>query len=119
MRATTEVCSICESVGAPRVVRDVRDYLSGDRFELRQCRRCGYARTEPVPTDLGRYYPQRYRRFNALGAFVLRQLYLRRVDSWLARLPARGKSRRVAPRGAQPPGRGPGRTFDHAYRTGA
>jgi len=90
MRATTEVCSICESVGAPRVVRDVRDYLSGDRFELRQCRRCGYARTEPVPTDLGRYYPQRYRRFNALGAFVLRQLYLRRVDSWLARLPARG-----------------------------
>ena len=72
------------------MVRDVRDYLSGDRFELHQCRRCGYARTEPVPRDLGRYYPQRYRRFNAFGAFVLRRLYLRRVDGWLARLPGGG-----------------------------
>ena len=90
MRATTGACAICGSAAAPRIVRDVRDYLTGDRFELAQCRRCGYARTEPVPTDLRRYYPQRYRKFNALGALVLRRLYLRRVDGWLARLPATG-----------------------------
>jgi SAM-dependent methyltransferase len=32
------------------------------------------------------YYPPRYRRFNAIAAFVLRRLYLRRVARWHARL---------------------------------
>jgi len=39
---------------------------------------------------MDRYYPPRYRRFNPLAAFVLRRLYLRRVDDWLARLPTAG-----------------------------
>jgi len=46
--------------------------------------------TDPVPISLDRYYPPRYRRFNALAAFVLRRLYLRRVDGWLARIPKSG-----------------------------
>jgi SAM-dependent methyltransferase len=46
--------------------------------------------TDPVPISLDRYYPPRYRRFNAVAAFVLRRLYLRRVDGWLARLPKTG-----------------------------
>ena len=86
----TETCAICGNVGAPRILPGVRDHLSGDRFALVQCRRCGFARTDPVPTDLDRYYPERYRRFNAIGAFVLRRLYLRRVTAWLARLPTSG-----------------------------
>lgn len=68
----------------------MRDYVTGERFQLVQCRRCGYAMTDPVPISLDRYYPPRYRRFNAIAAFVLRQLYLRRVDGWLARLPTSG-----------------------------
>lgn len=90
MRADIEACAICESVASPRIVRGVRDYLTHERFELVQCPRCGFARTAPAPTDLARYYPKRYRRFNAASAFLLRRLYLRRVDSWLARLPATG-----------------------------
>ena len=46
--------------------------------------------TDPVPISLDRYYPPRYRRFNAVAAFVLRRLYLRRVDGWLARIPKSG-----------------------------
>jgi SAM-dependent methyltransferase len=46
--------------------------------------------TDPVPISLDRYYPPRYRRFNPLAVFVLRRLYLRRVDRWVKRLPARG-----------------------------
>ena len=46
--------------------------------------------TDPVPLSMDAYYPPRYRRFNALAAFVLRRLYLRRVDGWHARLPNAG-----------------------------
>jgi len=46
--------------------------------------------TDPVPLSMDLYYPARYRRFNALAAFVLRRLYLRRVDGWHARLPNSG-----------------------------
>jgi SAM-dependent methyltransferase len=46
--------------------------------------------TDPIPASLDRYYPPRYRRFNALAAFVLHRLYLRRVDGWLRRLPSSG-----------------------------
>jgi SAM-dependent methyltransferase len=68
----------------------VRDYVTGEEFQLLQCRSCGFALTDPVPLSMDRYYPPRYRRFNPLAAFVLRRLYLRRVDDWLARLPTTG-----------------------------
>jgi SAM-dependent methyltransferase len=48
--------------------------------------------TDPVPLSMDRYYPPRYRRFNAVAAFVLRRLYLRRVDGWHARLPKAGRA---------------------------
>ena len=64
--------------------------MTGERFQILQCRRCGFAMTDPVPLSMEPYYPARYRRFNALAAFVLRRLYLRRVDGWHARLPNSG-----------------------------
>jgi len=84
------VCVVCGEAAPPRVRVDVRDYLTGERFQLLQCRRCDFAMTDPVPISLDRYYPPRYRRFNAVAAFVLRRLYLRRVDGWLARIPKSG-----------------------------
>ena len=84
------MCVVCGEAAPPRVRVDVRDYLTGERFQLLQCRRCDFAMTDPVPMSLDRYYPPRYRRFNAVAAFVLRRLYLRRVDGWLARIPKSG-----------------------------
>jgi SAM-dependent methyltransferase len=74
----------------PRVIRDVHDYITGHVFALVACAACGYARTTPVPASLDQYYPTKYRRFGSFAAFVLRRLYLRRVDGWLARLPPTG-----------------------------
>jgi len=68
----------------------VVDYVTGDSFAIVQCRVCGFGVTEPLPGSLDRYYPTRYRRFNALAARVLHGLYLRRVDGWLRRLPPTG-----------------------------
>jgi len=84
------VCLVCGAVEQPRIRSNVRDYVTGERFQLLQCRRCGFAMTDSVPISLDRYYPPRYRRFNPLAVFVLRRLYLRRVDGWLPRLPRRG-----------------------------
>ena len=90
MGTETESCAICGSVAVPTAVHGVRDYITGDSFRLVTCVDCGYTRTDPVPASLDRYYPSRYRRFSAPAAFVLRRIYLRRVDGWLARLPRTG-----------------------------
>jgi len=79
-------CVVCGSIDEPRIRGGVRDYVTGDRFDVVQCRRCGFATTHPVPASLDRYYPPRYRRFNPFAAFVLHYLYLRRVGGWVARL---------------------------------
>ncbi len=64
----------------------MRDYVTREHFQILQCARCGFGLTDPVPLSMDPYYPTRYRRFNALAAFVLRRLYLRRVDGWHVRL---------------------------------
>ena len=81
---------ICGSTDPPRRWQDVVDYVTGDSFAIVQCHVCGFGVTEPLPGSLDRYYPTRYRRFNALAARVLHGLYLRRVDGWLRRLPPTG-----------------------------
>lgn len=85
-------CPICASEDKPRIQMGVRDYVTGDSFHLVHCARCGFARTDPVPTSLDDYYPQRYRRFNWFAGFVLRRLYLRRVSGWNRQLPPPGRA---------------------------
>ncbi|TMF26161.1 MAG: class I SAM-dependent methyltransferase [Chloroflexi bacterium] len=87
---SARACAICGSTDPPRRWRDVVDYVTGDSFAIVQCHVCGFGVTEPLPGSLDRYYPTRYRRFNALAARVLHGLYLRRVDGWLRRLPPTG-----------------------------
>ncbi len=70
----------------------MRDYVTGEHFQIVECRTCGFGLTDPVPLSMDPYYPPRYRRFNALAAFVLRRLYVRRVDGWHARLGKAGRA---------------------------
>jgi hypothetical protein len=58
------------------------DYVTGDRFEIWECRHCRAARTLPVPSDLGKYYPERYRHYRPLVAAILTWLYRRRARRW-------------------------------------
>lgn len=63
------------------------DYVTGDRFQIVQCRACGLALTTPAPEppEMARYYPAEYyagtsdRRFPALVELAQRILYGRRV----------------------------------------
>lgn len=65
-----------------------RDYVTGDAFDLTQCRACGLALTLPAPTpsEMGKYYPAVYyaskggRRFPALVEIAQQFLYGRRVQ---------------------------------------
>lgn len=59
------------------------DYITGDRFTIERCTRCGLARTMPIPSDLERYYPAGYygtgKRYPALLEALLDRLYAARV----------------------------------------
>lgn len=58
------------------------DYITGDRFEIWECRHCEAARTLPVPANLGKYYPERYRHYLPLITALLAWLYRRRARHW-------------------------------------
>lgn len=91
---TDPACAICGAT--ERSIRPgVRDHVTGDRFRLLQCRRCGFATTDPVPASLDRYYPPRYRRFDPVAAALLHRLYLRRVERWGSRIPVPGRALEV------------------------
>lgn len=88
MTATCEICGGADQ----RALERVADRVTGERFRVVQCRRCGFARTDPIPASLDRYYPARYRRYGRVSGAILRRLYLRRVDGWRLRLPATGRA---------------------------
>jgi SAM-dependent methyltransferase len=90
--ATWTACAVCGSRDAPRVMRGVIDYVTGEPFTVTRCRACDFGLTSPRPTDLSPYYPTRYRRFNRLGAAALRWAYRNRVAGWMDRLPAKGRA---------------------------
>jgi len=66
-----------------------RDWITGDPFEIRACRRCGLALTAPRPDAAGmaRYYPAAYyarqegRRFPAPVEWLQRSLYQSRAGA--------------------------------------
>jgi SAM-dependent methyltransferase len=53
------VCDVCGS--APTLaLADVRDPLSGERFDILRCPTCGLGRTSPMPANVGDYYGSLY-----------------------------------------------------------
>lgn len=60
-----------------------QDYITGDRFLVARCHRCGLDVTAPVPESVERYYPSSYygsgRRFNPIIEWLLNNLYAYRA----------------------------------------
>lgn len=56
-------CSLCGQTTWNTQTESILDYLSGQRFDIVQCRSCGLKVTNPVPDaiEIGEYYPARYR----------------------------------------------------------
>jgi SAM-dependent methyltransferase len=79
---------ICEHPSPERArLFMARDYITGDRFDLVQCRACGLALTSPAPaaSEMERYYPAVYyagtggKRFPAVVERLQKFLYSQRV----------------------------------------
>ncbi|MEI9986560.1 MAG: class I SAM-dependent methyltransferase [Aliidongia sp.] len=79
---TTTACAICSGNGMHLRYPEAIDYLTGDRFEVWTCTVCGSGRTEPVPGNLHRHYPPRYRQYHLAIKWILQLLYHHRVKRW-------------------------------------
>src|SRR5580658_152230 len=79
---TGGLCPFCRQGAMRRQGALAADYITGDGFEIWNCPACGGARTLPVPGDLSRYYPERYRHYAPLIAWILGLLYRSRVRGW-------------------------------------
>lgn len=60
----------------------VQDYVTHERFTVRQCHGCGVAFTWPRPCKMDRYYPATYRSYVGLVSATLRVLYKLQVRKW-------------------------------------
>jgi SAM-dependent methyltransferase len=56
-------CLVCGGGGWTPVFSGLVDYLTGESFDINRCQSCGLMMTRPLPTgsDIGRFYPPKYR----------------------------------------------------------
>src|SRR5437667_12228963 len=75
-------CPLCGTESPTLQYPSAPDYISGDVFQVWQCRACEVAFTHPQPADLEPYYPSRYRHYRPLVLWALKQLYSGRLRGW-------------------------------------
>jgi SAM-dependent methyltransferase len=68
-------CDLCGVTVWKTYAAAVLDYITGETFDLLRCNRCGFIVTQPMPPDLAKYYPARYRteRQKQTGSWRVRQ----------------------------------------------
>ena len=76
-------CPLCGSPDVVERIPRVDDHITGDPFHIRGCRACGVCFTHPMPREMDRYYPSKYRGYSSLTKAVLGTLYRLRVRKWL------------------------------------
>ena len=77
-----DTCPLCGSSEVSDFLREARDYVTGDRFDVLRCRRCEVRFTFPQPENIEIYYPGNYRRYTAWVLIVLKTLYNFQVYRW-------------------------------------
>ena len=84
-----ERCIACDSASVRPWLAGLRDYITGEQFDLGRCKLCGLGMTLNAPraTDLSKYYPARYRGDRHAGTGLVR-----------ARLRAHAIERHFAPK---------------------
>jgi SAM-dependent methyltransferase len=78
----TQICRFCGSSLVDLIYDTAQDYITGEIFEVWQCKNCAIAFTLPIPTDFSRYYPTNYRRYNPLILNILKFFYRLRARKW-------------------------------------
>ena len=75
-------CNVCGSRDVALVYNNATDYITGDFFQVWQCKSCKAGITWPQPDDLSPYYPTKYRRYNRIVRDILKFFYRQRVKKW-------------------------------------
>lgn len=68
------VCVVCGAMAVSRQY-EATDYVTAHKFGIMRCASCLVAYTDPVPQDLGPYYPTTYRCYKPLVLGTLAALY--------------------------------------------
>src|SRR5437868_525676 len=68
-------CPICRANDWRPHLSGVLDYITNDSFDLIRCGKCGVVICDPLPADMDKYYPARYRtdRQKQTGAWRVRR----------------------------------------------
>jgi SAM-dependent methyltransferase len=83
-------CPICDQCQGECLIEAATDYITGDIFQLWECKKTGVRFTYPRPGAMDKYYPLRYRQYNPTVLTLLRLFYQRRIHSWLKEFPTPG-----------------------------
>ncbi len=75
-------CPVCGSTDISVFLGDVRDYITGERFEILRCQACDVGFTLPQPENMELYYPPKYRRYSPIVLTILRKLYHYQTRRW-------------------------------------
>src|SRR4051812_42518327 len=81
-----QLCGCALSIRYPTVL----DTSTGDPFSIAACGSCGLGHTQPVPTDLEKYYPPAYHggRHGATAGYCIR-----RRMSWVQQIAGKAQGR--------------------------
>lgn len=75
-------CPICEKDSLTVIYPAARDYITGEIFQVRQCRNCTVTFTSPLSPDPSPYYPVKYRQYQPVILAILELFYKFRAQKW-------------------------------------
>lgn len=103
------ICPICKSNSINSSCLSAVDYISGDSFQVFKCLDCGVGYTYPHPSDMEKYYPNKYRQYNIWVLKTMQIVYRFRIYKWI---------RNMKPGSALEIGCGDGIVLDTLRRSG-
>jgi 2-polyprenyl-3-methyl-5-hydroxy-6-metoxy-1,4-benzoquinol methylase len=73
----------CQNFKKSLRYKGVVDPISEELFNIIECSSCKNHFTDPVPNNIDRYYPNRYRNYGKITFFLLNFFYKRNVKNWI------------------------------------
>lgn len=76
----------CQNLKNKLRYKNVIDPISGERFNILECSSCKNHFTDPVPNNIDKYYPKKYRNYGRITFFLLNFFYKYNVKNWIKQL---------------------------------
>lgn len=88
----SQSCRVCRGLKSDLWVKDAKDYITEQLFEVRQCSFCRVAFTHPQPESMHQFYPSYYRQYGRVAQAILKFLYNWHARSWVKSLGFSGRA---------------------------